>query len=234
MKKIEIGIRKKSFLVRIPFIGIALFVFLYVVAAQLYPGGSSVDPISRGYSWLHNYWCDLLDVYAINGVRNPSRQVAIGAMMVMCFCQIFFWHDVPKLLDVSTGMKKIIEYCGTSSMVIGMFLFTEYHDLVVNLGGFLWGIALALTMVGLYRTGMFEALWIGEACLGLGAINYFIFDTGICLPALAMTQKIALAAYLYWTGFMNQAAYRTVKAKKNNQYLPSVVTNKSTKFHKNG
>lgn len=75
--------RKKWVLVIIPFTGILLFILLYLLAALLYPGGSQVNSNSKGFSWLNNYWCNLLNYKAINGEYNAGRNAANFGMFIL-------------------------------------------------------------------------------------------------------------------------------------------------------
>src|SRR5688572_15711615 len=47
-----------------------LFVAAMLAAAASYPGGSWTVPQAQGFSWLRNFWCDLLRSRAINGADN--------------------------------------------------------------------------------------------------------------------------------------------------------------------
>jgi len=63
-----------------PIIGILLFTLCYLVAALLYPGGSQANKTSIGFTWINNYWCNLLNDTAMNGQPNPARPMAIAGM----------------------------------------------------------------------------------------------------------------------------------------------------------
>ena len=64
---------KEPVLLLLPYAGMAIFVILYVIAALEYPGGSYAEPNVEGFSFWHNYLCDLLDKRAINGSINTAR-----------------------------------------------------------------------------------------------------------------------------------------------------------------
>ena len=51
-----------------PFVGICLFILLYLLATFYYPGGSNVDNRISYFSWQHNYWCDLMAIKSKNGI----------------------------------------------------------------------------------------------------------------------------------------------------------------------
>ena len=75
-----------------------MFLVLYVVAAQYYPGGSQADQASRGFDWVHNYWCNLVMV-VVNNVLYHYKPW-IGALPVvqkitfLMFLGWVFWISV--------------------------------------------------------------------------------------------------------------------------------------------
>ena len=82
--------KTKNVFILTPIFGTVLFVVLYIIAAVLYPGGSQVDKNSVGFSWLNNYWCNLLNENAINGQHNPAKPVALAGMFILCLTLTFF------------------------------------------------------------------------------------------------------------------------------------------------
>ena len=92
-----------------PLAGIFLFLILYIIAAWLYPGGSKVDPQASGFSVLHNYWCDLFDVVAYNGSANPSRPIALIAMIILTGSFALLWYVLPRLFTVSSKIYSPVD-----------------------------------------------------------------------------------------------------------------------------
>lgn len=182
----------------IPFIGICLFIVLYVVATFLYPGGSEIDRRAREFSWMHNYWCDLLDTYAENGEQNTARPVAIIAMSVLCLSIAIFWYFVPGLFTFKPYNKKIIQYTGMMSMGIIVFLQSDYHDTVINIAGILGVIAITGTLIGLYKIHLYKLLALGLLCLLLCFLNNYIYYTKNWLWYLPIIQKISFVVFLLW------------------------------------
>ncbi len=78
---------------------------------MLYPGGSQVDVNSKGFSWINNYWCNLLNENAISGQHNPGRPIALTGMAVLCFSLSFFLVCFAKI----HGIKKAPQAYNTSS-----------------------------------------------------------------------------------------------------------------------
>lgn len=201
--------RRPTLLLLMPGAGIILFILLYTIATFLYPGGSKVEQSATGFNWLHNYWCELTDVYSINGQPNSARPLALMAMVILCISLSIFWYFLPMLFPAHP-VYKIIRYSGIMSMGIGVFMFTGYHDLVIDIGGLLAAIALTATFVGLYQSKMYSFFTYGLACLLLMLFNYIIHKTGIFLSCLAVFQKITFVIVAIWIVLVNAQLYRKI------------------------
>ena len=106
---------------------------LYIVATLFYPGGSQADKNSIGFSWINNYWCNLLNENAINGQYNPAKPIAMTGMFVLCLTLSFFWFFFPRQINLGKFAKLAIQISGTLAMTIAFFLFTNIdHDLVTK------------------------------------------------------------------------------------------------------
>lgn len=191
--------KTKSIVMLVPIFGTLLFIVLYIIATSLYPGGSQVDKNSVGFSWINNYWCNLLNEIAINGQPNAAKPVAVTGMFILCVTLIFFWFLFAREINVSTQLKLVIQIPGTLAMTIAFFLFTNInHDLVTNLASLFGLIATIGTYIGLYK-----AKWLGLFRFGLLNIllvvanNYVYYTKGLIIH-LPVIQKISFAAFLIW------------------------------------
>ena len=214
MKKIETLILLKLYqktLVLLPLWGITLFFVLYITAALMYSGGSQVDKTAKGFSLMHNYWCDLLADKAQNDEPNTAQPIAISAMILLCASLLVFWYYLPKLFEPNGQYTKIIQRTGMASMVIPPFLFTNYHDTVINVGGGLGIIALLLTFINLYKSRFYKLFGVGVLCLTLCILNYFIYETKIFLSLLAVTQKASFVLFLGWLGVIDYCIYKKMQ-----------------------
>ncbi len=200
--------KRSKILLLSPLFGILVFVLLYILAAGLYPGGSALDKQAKGFSILHNYWCDLFDTVAHNGAINPARPIAIVAMLVLTASFALLWYLLPRLFMVKNTRQRIIQYTGVTSMIIAAFLFTHYHEAVIHLAGVVGGVALTLTFIELYRANQKGALILGLLCLVMSGINYFVYETGIGLFLLASTQKLTFLVFFVWAALINVDLYR--------------------------
>ncbi|MEI6412413.1 MAG: hypothetical protein WCR52_23680 [Bacteroidota bacterium] len=181
---------------RATLISFIVFLALYGLAASLYPGGSKMDKTTPGFDWVHNYWCDLLNDFAHNGASNPAKPVAIAAMLVLATGLGILWYDLPDYLQSSRTNARLMRFSGIGSMSVAVFLFTPWHNAVVNVAGLLMAGAFLVTFYELRRAGHTGLVAGGVFCLLLWCGTYFIYQTNIFLPALALAQKIALAACL--------------------------------------
>lgn len=195
-----------------PLAGIGLFFLLYLLAATLYPGGSQANSTAKGFSWLHNYWCNLLNQKAINGQPNAARPVAIAGMLVLCFSMAAFWWLFAQLNFKNTWLK-VMQYSGIISAITGTFLFTSYHDWIINLSGILAIFAFAGTFIGLYKNGWKSMFWFGMLNIALIALNNFIYYSTGLLYMLPVVQKITFLSFLLWIGIINIKLYNLVKTK---------------------
>lgn len=103
--------KKQNIWLLIPLFGTIIFACLYFVATLFYPGGSQVDQDSKGFSWMNNYWCNLLNDNAINGQRNYARPIALAAMCILCFTLVYFWY----IFSRHAYLKKSNRLMGTGS-----------------------------------------------------------------------------------------------------------------------
>jgi hypothetical protein len=190
--------RSNTGLLLLPVIGICLFVVLYFIAAALYTGGSEVNRLAKGFSWKHNYWCDLLETHAENGEQNTARPMAIIAMAVLCVSIAAFWYLVPRLFTFKPFLKKTIQYTGIMSMGMLVFLQANFHDTVINTAGVLGIFAITLTLVGLYKNHSYSLFLLGLICLFLFFLNNYIYYTKNGIGYLAIIQKISFFLFLLW------------------------------------
>ena len=209
--------KAKSILVLIPIFGTIIFVLLYVVATLLYPGGSQVDKDSIGFSWINNYWCNLLNENAINGEPNPAKPIAMVGMFVLCLTLTFFWFLFPRHINLDKKLKLTIQISGTLAMTIAFFLFTNInHDLVTNLASMFGLIATVGTFIGLYKKKWFGLFSFGLLNILLVGLNNYVYYTKGLIIYLPIIQKISFATFLIWVCCIDINLYRReIKAAAN-------------------
>lgn len=189
--------------------GSAVFVLLYILATLYYPGGSQDDKNSIGFSWVNNYWCNLLNDNAINGEPNPAKPFAMTGMLVLSLTLAYFWYLFPQRIDIHKIWKCTIQISGGLSMLIACFLFTSInHDLVTNLASFFGLIATLGTFVGLYQTKWMKLFAFGLFNMLLVVLNNYVYYTEGLIIYLPIIQKISFASFLIWVCCIDIQLYR--------------------------
>jgi hypothetical protein len=194
-------------LILTPVFGIVLFLILYVIATVFYPGGSQADMNATGFSWVNNYWCNLLNEVAMNGQLNSARPIALFAMGVLSCSLALFWIIFPSFTDFNIRSGLVMKVAGILTMVIGMFSFTQYHDMVINLATFIGLIPMTFTFVGLYRAGWRKLYWGGLFILVLIVLNNILYYSEGLLHFLPVFQKFTFLYFLSWICLINTRIY---------------------------
>jgi hypothetical protein len=190
-----------------PLFGALLFVSLYVVAALFYPGGSQVDENSKGFSWVNNYWCNLLNENAMNGQPNSAKPIAIASMVVLCLTLANFWYIFPRRAELNKSNQLTIQISGVVSMAMGMFLFTKLHDTIINLASLCGLIAIVGTFGGLYKLKWTKLFWLGIFNLTLVALNNILYYGDGLKLYLPVVQKITFLVFLLWICLIDLKLY---------------------------
>lgn len=189
----------RNILLLFPVFGSVIFVVLYIFASLLYPGGSQVDKNAVGFSWINNYWCNLLNETAINGQHNPAKPVALTGMFILCVTLAFFWYIFPIQIKTNKTLQRVIQFSGTLAMAIASLLFTHLnHDLVTNLASLFGAIATTGTLISIYKNkllGLFKLGLLNIFLVGINNLFYYNKDLIVHLPLI---QKISFATFLLW------------------------------------
>lgn len=183
----------------VPLTGIPLFLVLYVWASCYYPGGSQADAHSLGFSWVNNYWCNLLNSTAINGQPNPAKPIALAAMLILCISLAVFWISFSKIVLTGQGLKLFTMTSGITAMSTAVLLTTSLnHDMVTNLSSLLGLCAVAGTLIGLFRWKWLNLFWFGSVNLLLVLLNNLLYYSPSLIHHLPLVQKISFAFFLAW------------------------------------
>lgn len=194
-----------------PIFGTIVFIVLYISATLFYPGGSQIDHNSIGFSWVNNYWCNLLNETAINGKINAARPIALTGMIVLNITLSAFWYLFPRNIDISTFIKKGIQISGILSMVISMFIFTKYHDIIINLATFFGIIALVGVFIILYKIKWNSLFRFGMFNLFIVGVNNYFYYNKELITYLPVIQKLSFASFLIWICFICMNLYDEIK-----------------------
>ena len=182
----------------VPVFGIAVFLILYFAATIYYPGGSHLDKNSTSFSWEHNYWCNLLNEQGLNGQPNKARPVAMIAMFVLSIALASFWYIFPVQAGLRKPGKQIIQVSGLLSIMVGFFLFTDIHDIIINIASFFGLVAMVGTFIGLLRLKWKGLFYFGLLNLALGTLNSISYYGDVLMYYLPLIQKFTFLSFLLW------------------------------------
>lgn len=187
----------------LPTIGIFTYVVLYLIAAEFYPGGSSVYPESIGFDWTNNYWCHLVGDNAINGQKNLAQPYAVSGMIILGISLGFFFKQFPIYFKVKSPWDTIVPISGVLGSFFSMLIMTGFHDLTAVVAAVFGSIAIIGIFFGLKNSKMIHFVWTGVFCVLLIALNGYIYFTENYIQWLPIIQKITFVAVLLWVVFLN-------------------------------
>ncbi len=185
-------------IVLIPIFGIICSLILYFYAAALYPGGQAFDKTAIGYSHLNNFWCDLFDQMTYSGLFNPARPYAVTATLILPLSFLVFWFNIPVLFQKQKALALVVRVCGGLSMILMSFIFTSYHNRVINFAAIFGFAALFTTQWALYKSGERRLLLISILAIVFLTANFLMWKTEFELPLMARIQKAAFVSLFVW------------------------------------
>lgn len=212
------NVPRYSFLL-LPLFGMGLFVILYILAALNYPGGTWIDPTAPGFSFWHNYLCDLLDYRALNGDINTARIYARAALGVLCISLIYLWAYLPYLFPKRSWNTMLMWASGILAFICTMLLSSGTHDVTVRIAGALGAVALLSAFAEMWKSGYLGLMRYGFICLFIFLANYYIYETGEGLYILPVIQKITFSGFIAWFIWLDLSLYRSLKNRSKRQVL---------------
>ena len=183
--------------------GCILYISLFIIATVYYPGGSEQDPKSKAFSWIENYWCNLLSETAINGSVNTARPIALVALVVLIGTLGIFWYVFPKQVVLTGKVENLILFAiilsiAGSILLFADFLLSGFHDIIINFITLAGLIATMGTFITLYRLKWKSLLRFGVFNLLLVALNNVLYYGDGLMVYLPVVQKITFLSFLVW------------------------------------
>lgn len=170
-------------------IGISMTVL--TAATFFYPGGSQQDAKAVGYSWQHNYLCNLFNEKAINGVENGAKYIAIVGLLFLCVSfALFFYRFSLKIQDKKAA--NVIKYAGIGTMFFSAFAPTSYHDSVTTVSSTLGLLALFYILVFVFRSKLTLFKLLTLVTMILLYVNNYVYYSQQGLYFLPILQKITI------------------------------------------
>lgn len=181
-----------------PIIGLLGFLFFFVIATTMYPGGSVNEIASEGYSYFHNFICDLMSLHLEEGVVNDARPIAIIAHLMLSFGMISFFYILPEIFTIQNRNTRIIRFVGMLTMTIFIFMYTNYHDLVVTITGVLGSIALIPFFLELINYKNRRLKTLAYICFILSVLVFLSYETKLGFYYTPILQKITFVFDSIW------------------------------------
>lgn len=200
---------------QLPIYGIILFFTLYFIATLFYPGGSNLDKHAEGFSWMNNYWCNLVKGNAINGETNLARPFAALGTLILSIAMSVFWYIYPSYMKMGKVFSFVLRFSGPITMIFILLLLTKLdHDSLTITASLFGLVAIACTFIGLIKRRWYGLIIFGMLNIFLIWLNnylYFRLDDTIYLPVV---QKITFASFLFWICSIDYSILQLIKARK--------------------
>lgn len=180
-----------------------LFLICYAIAVYLYPGGSQADAHSIGFSWMHNYWCNLTNPVAVNGQANPGAVYALSGLTFSCLSVMAIFILFFKSSPISKTLQLFYSISGILALVCAGLIATDWHDSMTVLASLFGLISLLGAVLLINRSNWGELKWLGILCLVLVIANNYVYYTNHFLYYLPLLQKLMFIAVLFWFIMLN-------------------------------
>lgn len=147
----------------IPILALLLSVPFWFLAALNYPGGTSWDTTTHGFSLASNYVSSLFQPLALNGMLNTARFFAFIAMLLYTAgVSVMFWvisSSYPK-----SAASKTVQIFGVGSMVYTFIaVTTPMHNLLVVIAAIFLAVACAGMLVLLHQDSKHKLYYLASS-----------------------------------------------------------------------
>ncbi|NBW34670.1 MAG: hypothetical protein EBR30_06545 [Cytophagia bacterium] len=201
----------KNYYPYFPIAGFALYLIVFTLAALQYPGGSFNLPKATGYSFFHNFLCDVMDPVTKGGVFNPARMLAVVSHIILSLTMISFFYMLPEIFENRNRNFFMIRYFGMFTMTVFMLMATSYHDLIVTFTGVLGTLALIPFFIELRNYTDKRLIQLASLCFFMSIVVFFIFETKIGFYYLPFLQKITFVLDAWWVIWVSLIVMRKRK-----------------------
>lgn len=186
------------------------FGVLITSAAVAYPGGTWRDPARPGFSFWHNFWCDLLSSPAINGEPNWLGAIlARLAFALFAYALFRFWPLAAQRAGVtgageSTGARlgRFGAFALLAVALVPSATSEIAHGVAVVVSASASLVALGTLLPGLFRRGERSAAMLGVSTLlvALVCLIQYVYQGAFAASGdpgwLAGMQKVTTALLL--------------------------------------
>lgn len=191
-----------------------LSVLLFSLAMYLYPGGNPIEKYTMSFDIGKNYICNLYSVNAINDLPNHGRIYAFAATAFLSVSFAITFYLIPIYLCFKHSFRLWTQSLGTTSMVLAFFIFTPFHDSVINVSGLLGTASLGIIFYHLWLQKEYYNLVLAILALICSGLTYIIYYSGYLFHTLALMQKMSLILFILWLGNVHLSLSKKNRAPK--------------------
>lgn len=193
---------------------LCMAILLFAIAIYLYPGGNPVVQDTLSFDFSKNYLCNLFNDHGINTLPNQGKYFALMATASLSLSFAITFYLFPAILSLKRVTQYWVQGLGSSSMVIGFFIFTPFHDTVINVAGTLGLISLLIILYHLLQQKKYLNLLLVMMAILSSGITYFIYYSGVWFGSLAIMQKLSLFMFMIWLGHSHMVLPKKNRAPK--------------------
>jgi hypothetical protein len=179
-------------------LGLAGAAALYLLATQLYPGGSQFDAGAARHSHLRNYLCDLFERAPYGHLSNPGRPFGIAALVALALSLVPLTFALPRLMRPGSLARRCVPALGSGGGVCGSLVFTPLHDEMIVIGFAFTALAFLLSLFELWRAGFLRLALLGLWPLFVGGLNFALWQLKVLVPLIPLVQKCAITGLMLW------------------------------------
>ncbi|HVX96178.1 MAG TPA: hypothetical protein VHK47_14800 [Polyangia bacterium] len=187
--------------------GVVAGVVLLGIAMEVYPGGTAIDPHTRGHSFWLNLLCDLTEQHARNGEPNTGALVARAGMVTLSAALGVHWLILPAFMR-GRAVGWVVRVAGVLQVVALMFVpFATRlaHPLAIFTSAAAGLVAGIVALVALVRADGPAWRWaLPVAVLAATAVDAVFYARSVATsprvvtPALPIFQRVGGLLILAW------------------------------------
>jgi len=200
-------------------IGESIFALAITAGALKYPGGTWYDRGATGHQFWSNFWCDLLNSVALNGIPNPgapwARMAFAGFSLSLAS---FWWLARRRTPSTSVHVAAALGWLSAALILVVMTIASASdnaaHDWWVSLAGLAGITAASVGMRRMNQGAQLSTRLMGTAALALALLNLlqFLRESFFAAPEapwLAGVQKLATLFVLLWMALTSRVCARS-------------------------
>ena len=105
------------------YVGIFLFVILNFISMVIYPGGTIIEPETKGYSFFYNFLSNLGESTAKNGEDNIVSAYLFNSSMLILAISYFLFYVSYLRIQLKFNRNKILNFFSLSTIIISLVSF---------------------------------------------------------------------------------------------------------------